>query len=253
MSVCIRNEGSGSDYTWNGSQWEAQPQGYNAPGFNIKFDPSGNMKSNKTDDMQVDASGGYFIKVPDSIEVIGRIEVGIKAWSLRANDAEHEYFNLSREAHSHIISQLEVKVLPEITPLVSDRTENIYFSPVADEGFSDRKDVDLLYGSMNNNPESPSFLRYYENGQYLPLEQIIMYDMMNPSSEQEHDYRPELEVLDRMKLYYDQTHKVYSMEVKDDKELVATFLRYNNALYLPVISKHNWRDGVIKLKLIDIG
>lgn len=255
MSVCIRNEGSGSDYCWNGSQWEAQPQGYNANGFNIRFDSSGNMVSNKTDDMQVDASGGYFIKVPDSIEVIGRIEVGIKAWSMRSDEPEEALgvIHLTRESHSHIISQLEVKVLPEITPLVSDRTENIYFSPVSDEGFSDRKDVDLLYGSKNNNPESPSFLRYYENGQYLPIEQIIMYDMMNPGSGQEHDYRPELEVLDRMKLYYDRTHKVYSMEVKDDKELAATFLSYNNALYLPVIIKHNWRDGVIKLKLIDIG
>lgn len=252
--LIIRDGDDTPNLFWTGSEWrEYLGTSFHSEHFTIVIDRHGNIVSNKTPDMQVEEDGGIFAKVP--ADVTGRLYFVIWPYSLRARwyeDAPRP--EVTREAHTHIMSNFAIKVCPEVTPLVSTRSQNVYLATDI-QGFSEPKDIELLYGTKNNNPDSPSFFNIYKDGKFTAVEKLDIYNSTidGTSSEQ----RPEVSLLNRMKQYYAQTHKVFTLEVRDNINSASrlhpgSMVDYQGRPYLPIVSKHNWRDGIIRLKLIDM-
>ena len=227
MNVKLR---FGTKY-WSGSQWVS-----NDRGFILTVDGD-HVASNKTTDMNVDESAGYFIPVDSSLS--GDIEFSFRCY------ATAQFVNAYQIVHSRIISDLNIQYLPTIDETASQRTENVYRKSIVSSGFTDEIENSLELGTLNNNIKSQRFLmRYYQS--YI---QTLAYNAGNSYQ----DIRPEMNLLNRMSVYYSRTRRTMTAIGKPLVDIFNKVFRDSQLRdYFAVDAKHNWRDDTQEIKFIEV-
>ena len=227
MNVKLR---FGTKY-WSGSQWVS-----NDRGFILTVDGD-HVASNKTADMNVDESAGYFIPVDSSLS--GDIEFSFRCY------ATAHFVNAYQIVHSRIISDLNIQYLPTIDETASQRTENVYRKSIVNSGFTDEIENSLELGTLNNNIKSQRFLmRYYQS--YI---QTLAYNAGNSYQ----DIRPEMNLLNRMSVYYSRTRRTMTAIGKPLVDIFNRVFRDSQLRdYFAIDAKHNWRDDTQEVKFIEV-
>ena len=65
--------------------------------------------------------------------------------------------------------------------------------------------------------------------------------------------RPELNLLDRMVMYYNKVRRTYEAVVRDRvSDIFNCVYTDHGRAFMAVDSDHNWRDGVQKIKFLEV-
>lgn len=198
---------------------------------------NGSVKTNKTTDIMVDASTGYFIPVSGKKGAV-TLEVLDYAVTYDLEDALNEYL-----CYTHILYDLAISYLPKENMVSSNRDENVYRQVIQTRGFSEEKRIDLNFGTMNNNDDNPCFLR--KDGDYLQS-----FDFRTSLGKL--PLRPEIRLVNRLADYYSQTRRTFSVVVDDGISLAEKIYVYNGRKYMAIDNNHDWRAGKMEIKFIEI-
>lgn len=218
---------------WDGTQWVTHSGNYNT--FMIEFDGV-NIKSNKTADMSVDRTGGWFIPVTE--QMTGRVTLYIL--NVGSTETELGFAN----AHSRIISDLSVEFIPNVDIASSRRSQNVYRQTIMQSGFGEDKEKTLTIGTMNNNVVSTSFIKRSSSEFIETLTYLTAGGTANG--------RPEINLLSRMVTQYNQVRRMYRAVLASGLELITCRYTYNGRKYFAVDAQHNWRDDIQEVKFIEV-
>lgn len=231
---------------WDGTQWVTYSGTHTT--FSIRFDGTG-VKTNKTTDMEVSETSGWFIPVTEDMEgVITLYFVNCSVcWEYTGSnpDTVSSYIN----CHSRILCNLSVTYIP-VNPIeVSQRTQNTYMRKITDNGFSDDEQKTLILGTWNNNIYSRSFVKD-DNGEYIEAYNYIL----NTTTDMEE--RPEVHLLNRIAAQYSTVRQTFIGEVQDSATLLAQYLTaryaYQNKAFMAVDYDHNWINNTTRMKFIEV-
>lgn len=198
---------------------------------------NGSVKTNKTTDIMVDASNGYFIPVSGEKGNI-TLEILDYAVTYDLKDELNEYL-----CYTHILYDFAITYYPKENMVSSTRDENIYRQVIQTRGFSEEKRIDLNFGTMNNNDDNPCFLRKDSN--YLQS-----FDFRTSSGKI--SLRPEIRLVNRLADYYSQTRRTFTAVIDDNVNLAGRVFVYNGRRYMAVDSGHDWRAGEIEVMFIEV-
>ena len=231
-------------YYWDGSTWVTG----SIPNFAVTFYGS-NIKTNKTDEMEVDESDGWFIHVPNT-GLYGKVKLQI----VNAGRCIYNYDDGTSsnyfDNHSKIITDLSIDWLPTIDPMASRRTRNTYRQNIVSSGFAEDKEIDLSVGTNNNNIPSHSFIK---SGTTL-IETLPYYYAQNDIR----DERPEKNLLARMVAYYGEVRRAFTGILKMRYNPIATYeileMRYTylSRKFFAVLKNRNWREDRSEVKFIEV-
>jgi len=227
---CILTVGN---YEWDGTQWTVHSGEYTP--FEILFDGT-RIKSNKTSEMAVDASDGWFI--PVSSQMTGSVTFYI----LNVGRTEDEA--TTTKTYARIITDLSVTFLPNIDLAVSRRSQNTYRQTILESGFKDDKSIDLTIGTINNNVESDRFIK---SNSTTMIEQLSYYTAGSTEL-----MRPELHLLARMSAYYNQVRRTYNAIINNNLDIVNLRYLYDSRYYFGIEFNHNWREDKRTIKFIEV-
>ena len=232
--VCIR---FGSKY-WNQSsgKWESFSSVSAASFTPISFDNNGIM-SNKTSDMHISETEGFFIPIVGSLS--GKIYLYI------ADIASHREGQTYRFVHSRIITDLSVQFLPDIATVASTRTENVYRRTILQSGFQSDKAVNLVVGTNNNNTPSPVFLQNGSNNYFESLEYV-------KANNTAFAMRPEIYLLSRMAAHYATVRRNYTGIIQSGVSLLSSAFSYRSKRFFGIDAKHDWKNDAQEVKFIEV-
>lgn len=241
---CILTIGN---YEWNGSSWVVHSGNYNT--FMITFDGDG-ILSNKTVDMNVDETDGYFVPI-GSPGIYGKVTLYITNVShcYLSNDGGTTN-NGDRDAHCRIITDLSVDFLPDIDPMASRRTSNTYRRNILQSGFSGDKAIELTIGTNNNNIPSHCFIK---KGDALVDALTYYYD-----SSTTEDERPEKNLLARMVAQFGEVRRTFTGVLKAKFNAVVTYKKYEMRYgylarkFFAVVKSKDWREDIEEVKFIEV-
>lgn len=218
---------------WNGTAWVTHSGNYNT--FTIDFDGA-SVKTNKTDDTQVEETDGWFIPITE--EMSGAIRLYI----LNVGSCETEIG--MEDAHSRIIADLEVNYTPVYNMVTSKRTSNTYRETIMQSGFSQEQGISLNLGTMNNNIDSMALIKS-STTEYI--EQMTYYTGTNTTTTQ----RPELRLLARMVRYYGTVRRTFTGVVQRGLDVMLQRYMYIG-FFFGIRAKTNWRDDTEEVKFIEV-
>lgn len=235
MNVAIRI----GDRFWN--QREQSWQVGNSPldfSFAIHFD-NDKLVSNKTIEMLVDATDGFFIPCN---HMLGEVELYIinETYTNNTGDVSH-YLSV----YAHIIDNLQVTFYELSSITASDRDSNEYRATIAISGFEEDKTIDIEIGTMNNNVSCRNFVRQDDGQSYLSS--MIYYTATGHYSQ-----RPEMNLLSRMVDYYSQIRRNMRCMIEHGEDLIYNLFSDSGHLFLGIDAKHNWRDDSQEVEFIEI-
>lgn len=216
------------NYFWDGEDWVI-PTG-NDISFTIEFEGV-NIKSNRTADMNVSSTSGYF--VPSLQNVEGNITFGIISLAGVLGIAGYE------DSHSRIISNLVIDFLQPPVATASSRLQNTYRKENQTFGLSEDKEINLLIGTFNNNIYSPVFIRDSNDG-FLELVG---------------DQRPEIRLATEMAAYYSKALSTFIGLVSSGLDLCRTIYRMTDnsvtKYFAAICIDKKWRDDSESVKFIE--
>lgn len=215
---------------WNGSEWITHSGDYTT--FSIDFDGA-SVKTNKTSAMNVDGNDGWFVPITESMSGVVRLYI------LNVGSCETELG--MQDAHSRIISDLEVSVLPVSSMVESGRSVNRYSQVLTTNGFTDEKEKYLIIGTNDNNKFSCSFIKSDES----TFIETLSYSGGN--------FRPEAHLLGRMASQYGSVRRTYTGIVESDVCNPLTYYTHDGKTLIPIDQNHNWRDDEQEVKFIEVG
>lgn len=242
---CILTFGN---FEWQGWDVGWAPISGNHTTFELTFDGE-NIKSNKTEDMNVDESEGYFIAVP-STGLNGDITLYITNASKCVQLDDHGQVISTYDAHSRIITDLQVEYLPDIDPMASRRTTNTYRQKILSSGFSEDADRELIVGTNNNNIPSNTFIL---DGWTL-IETLPYYYGSGDVRSQ----RPEKNLLARMVAHFGEVRRAFTGVLKQRFNAAATYAMYEvrysylGRKFFGIAAKTRWRDDIQEVKFIEV-
>lgn len=206
--------------------------------FTIDFN-AGEIESNRTDDMKVDETNGYFVPI-SGVKGTLYLEIhdGMSFTINGGDDFIHTF------AYAAILHNLEVKYLPTYNATASSRNSNVYQTVIATNGFTAEKKIDENIGTINNNQDNAAFIRN-KDGEYIEA-----FDYAGKSTTI--NERPELHLLNRVAKYYSKSRRIISAKVKNDLDLMLSRYKYNNRLFFGLDSEHNWRDDSQNAKFLEV-
>lgn len=194
--------------------------------------------SNKTSDMDVDSTEGYFIPVTNMVGVVrlyilNKIEVATRTG---------QGYTSTEPSYAHVMYNLKVAYLPNRTFVETTRESNTYLQKLS--GFSDNKKIELLYGTINNNVASPSLIM--KGTSYVEL---LKY--RTPLFGQT-DERPELHLLGRMASYYSEVRRALTAIIHTGVDMMYHIYYYQGKKFFGVKSMVSWKDEREKVKFIEV-
>lgn len=222
--ICVAK--LGSKY-WNGTSWVSS-----YATFTIKFNSNG-MVSNKTDDMNVDGTTGYFIPLEGT---------GVEMFTLSVVNTSILHVG---DAHSFILDNLNVDYRYPHNIVESERSKNVYWQSITASGFSEDKQIALSVGTINNNVRYPVFIKS-DSSTYI--EQLTYRTRYSTTKQQ----RPELHLLDRMVAQYNQVRRLFTAIAQRGLSLMDTRYTYQSRAYFGVKQQTNWRDDTEEVKFIEV-
>ena len=211
--------------------------------FTIDFNGD-SIKTNKTTEMSVDESDGWFIPVPSDITLSGYVRFNICNVSFCDVMPPQSAQRAWRDAHCRIISDLTVDFLQNIDPMASRRSKNTYRQQILNSGFSEAKEVELSIGTFNNNIPSPCFIK---RNSTTYIETLSYYTASSTETK-----RPELSLLGRMVSQYGQVRRAFTAVVRSSLNLIICRYIYLSCYFFGVVKKHNWRDDKQEVKFIEV-
>lgn len=200
---------------------------------------NGNIVSNKTKDMLTTSNEGYFAPVAG--------EKGVVTFQLL--DVNYYYPTSYHGANVRtccalIMYSFALSYLPRYAQTASSADKNLYQQVILINGFSSEKRIDLDMGTINNNQDSPSFVRNTTDAGYLT--QLTYNGMAGEYTE-----RPELHLLDRMAKYYARMRRNMKATLKAGLDLVTTIYTYRGRNFFGIDAKHNWRDDTQEVTFME--
>jgi hypothetical protein len=226
---------------WNGSSWQNSWASF-------RIDMKGTeVKSNKTDSMNIDKDNGWFI----SVNAEGTLQFEILSTCFCNSGTMVEPYNLPQEiAYTYpfqkIITDLTIDTVYPRNITVSERSRNVYRKTIINMGFSEDKQTDLTFGTWNNNLPSPSLLRTYDNQGYI---QTIGYTASDGTTVSE---RPEMHLLNRMVEYYKTMRRTMEAKIATGIDLFRNRFAYNGRKYMAIDKKHDWEREEQEVKFIEV-
>lgn len=234
MNVAIRI----GDKFWNkgDQEWQTQQSGETPLDYRFVLSfKNEKIVTNKTVDMLVDKTDGYFIPANN---MQGEVELYIFNASYTNNNGDTLHPLIS---YAKIISNFEVSYLQSSSITASDRNTNEYRQTIMSSGFSDERVININIGTFNNNLASPSFVREVGGTYYLEsVHYTTGYE------------RPEMHLLGRMVDYYGQIRRNMLGVVGTGKDLINGLWSYGGHIFVGIDSHHNWRDDVQNVKFVEI-
>ena len=229
------------DKVWNPTtnQWEDQILDLIDYRFTVRT-RSGEIITNKTDDMQVDAQGGFFVPVPEG-GIDGQVQLHLlDCLEVFAADK----IDLFLHSHTHILKDLEITYEQDQGMTYSKKTENRYKKHITNSGFKGNVVVSLPIGTFNNNLQAVNFIRS-QNGDYI--EGVDYYDSMVEVVSN----RPELHLLDRLYTYYQQVRRRLTGNFLLKTWSPLQRLIYNGRQYMAVIQNRDWQADIDEVMFIE--
>ena len=205
------------------------------------------VKSNKTDSMNIDEDNGWFIP----INAEGTLVFDILNVCFCNSGTMIEPYNFPEEiAYTYpfqkIITDLTIDTVYPRNITVSERGRNVYRKTIINMGFSEDKTIDLTFGTNNNNLPSPSLLRTYGNEGYV---ETIGYTASDGSTVQE---RPEMHLLNRMVEYYKIMRRTMEAKIATGIDIFRNRFSYNGRKYMAIDKKHDWEREEQEVKFIEV-
>lgn len=219
---------------WNGTEWVTQSGDHNT--FTIDFDGA-SVKTNKTDETQVEETDGWFIPITEEITGV------IKLYILNVGSCETG--SGMKDAHSRIIADLDVSYTPIYDMVTSKRTLNTYRETIMESGFIGERSIDLSLGTINKNIESMAMIK---SSTTVYIERMRYYTGTNTTTEQ----RPELRLLARLARYYVETRRVFTGVVQLGLDVMQRCYSYQSRRFFGVRANVNWRDDTEEVKFIEV-
>lgn len=209
---------------------------------NVKNDT---INTNKTEDMNIDEDDGFFIPITESL--VGDVSLYVMNYIPVSTGNPPAY----RYCYTHILTDLEVTHIRQISITASSRGSNNYRKDILLSGFSEEKEVKLSVGTMNNNLPSPCFIKrdattYAEGARYY-MEQGVTIDE-----------RQEMNLLERMVVHYGQVRRAFTAQNRYTYNPVATYKMpemryvYDNRKFFGVEANRKWRDDIQEVKFIEV-
>jgi hypothetical protein len=232
---------------WNGTQWTAQLSHFSVPTGSPTNEPvntsgTGQILCNRPLESDYGEYDGYGIPVPSG--GIG----GIAYFNIYSVVMDTEYIILAGDDQHVNIKGLKVSFVKDRTySLTNENNENKYTAE-NNVKFSEEREESTIFASDNNNT----------NGQ-----NIIMDDDMIYVSEIGYDVdgggytaHPEQHLADRMANFHLRPRTMLELELDTaDVGNVAPDYKvqdYNDRTYYPLVISREWREGITKLKLIEL-
>lgn len=227
---------------WGNKYWAGTAWSTTESTFVIETDPHA-IKSNYDSTMNCEDIGGFYIPVPQN-------ESGTPEFSI------YSYFYYgSEDVHSLILTDMNVTYIPTRSTVISTSGTNRYMRTILTQGFSDDVEVDLGIGTWNNNIPSVNLL-VDSNSDYI---QQLTYKPASGSGESyvpAITHRPEIRLLEYLRLYYMQKRHIYKATVHRDIEGGAVdfyqdIFEYEGRRFSSVLSSRDWKKDTIRAKFIE--
>lgn len=196
----------------------------------------GSVKTNKTKEIMVDASSGYFIPVSGQQGQV-TLEI-IDNGQTTDTPAESEFL-----CYTHILYDMKLSYMAKENMVTSSTDENIYRQVIQTKGFSEEKKIDLDFGTLNNNDDNPCFFR--KSDSYL---QTMAFRTNSGTL----TLRPEIRLVNRLADYYSEVRRTFTVIVDDGISLAGRIFTYNGRKYMAIDGSHDWRAGKMTVKFIEV-
>ena len=235
------------DKVWNGSAW------VNATGNTAKLlmqleQDGTKFKNNWDSSMDIDETDGYLIPnwyTENGVKkrVMGRVTLRIypETYIPNIDSAQRPNFICNI-----FFEKLSFDYIMVRSAKLSDRSDNNYRQTINTEFKEDVEISTDLASWFNNNP-SPSLLY---NDDQTPM-QTLPYLTANGTTNQ----RPEMNLLDRMRLYYSQPRTILQLPVKHIEDKPLPLLRFNGLndgkVYAPMAESRDYRTKESKITFIE--
>lgn len=210
--------------------------------FSRRF-ADGEMESNRTSDMKVDETSGYFVPIKGMKGVIKFEFLDLVYTPFVEKDADVTSNHPWAMVYAGILYNLKVQYLPLHSPVASSRSSNVYQMLITTNGFTAEKKIDLSIGTINNNQDNQAFIRDYSGAYKTSYEYLT-----HPYSIE----RPELHLLNRLAKYCSRSRRIVSAEVRDNIDLFLTRYTYNGRVFVGFDSNHKWRDDTQTVTFLEV-
>ena len=207
---------------WDGTSWTTTES-------KVWVDIDGaNFKNNWDPSMPVEETDGYLIQLNDNS---GEVEIAIYP----QNNPTHSNAFLCET----FFSQLSVDYLSLDDDTLTGRSENHYFR-LLDTNFRDEINISTELASMLNNLPSPSLI--------MNNATAMMKELEYTTSGGTESRRPEVDLLDRLAIYYGSARQRLELEVEHPTAAPLPLLKLNGIndgkVYLPLAESRDWKQDV---------
>jgi hypothetical protein len=227
---------------WDGANWTSDIS--TTKRFSISFNEDGSVISNKTSDMNVNKTDGYFVPVNTAMSGI----ITLIIYDGGYNNILPSSNVIPQDSRPRIIYDLNVEFVYYNDIVASGRSENRYYRQIVLSGFSDEKEINLEIGTYNNNLISPVFLRDILNaGEYVQSVEYLTSDEYHSANE-----RPEIHLLNRLEAYCKIVRKTFTATLTAGLDLIKKRYTYLNSAFFGIDARHNWRDDTQEVKFIEV-
>lgn len=224
-------------WNYNSGAWERLLPGATLEEYRFPiFSERGVIRTNKTEDMLLDVSDGFFIPIPEG-GLNGVVELSIL-------DECYTFLVGNQAASNHLLTGLEVTHEQLQGMTYSGVSENRYKRHIMQSGFKGSRSIGLSIGTMNNNVQAVNFIRY-SNGDYIVG---VPYYTGNISSATN---RPELHLLDRMWEYYGAVRRRFSGVFLVRDWLPTQRFSYLGRQFMAVLKNRDWQRDTDEVLLIE--
>lgn len=228
---------------WNGSSWQNSPDSFylvvrsdgsiTAPQNDAGggFNPSGILFDN-----HVGSSGHVIYSAYEGLS--GRLKLTL----YKSNTGSPTSYSVNC-----ILTGLSIFVVNEDDKMNPVNKSEQTYTDTANDSF-------LTDYAVNNNIASGGHNKYGFGQLYDPYTfQFLEYVDVRLNSEEEDQFLPEVNLLNRLKRMYSTVTKINAIEVKDNitASLPITDINIHGAHYSTVSCSHDWREGKMELTITD--
>lgn len=245
--------GSGENWAYNKGQWANKVVG-SPKTFWLIFDGN-ELRTNKTEDMLVDKTDGYFVPIATADTVDGQLvytdalmsgAVELKIWSV-----QYLWSNKSQQpggwvtSPSRIMSDLEVTYQHRAEVGETNNTAN-YYRRKTGVAFKGEETVQLSIGTWNANAKGRCFLLGSQNPTNY-VEELTYTDGINQTTE-----RPEIHLLGRLVKFYMRTRQWTQAIVEHTMNVLTKRYTYNGRRMVGLDATTNWSRDNKTVKFIEV-
>jgi hypothetical protein len=199
----------------------------------------GKIVTNKTEQMNIDESDGFFIPLNDTI-LQGEVSITMLDAVVVQETPGIGY----EPCTTHLIEGLKLTYEQEQSLTYSKKNENRYKKHILNVGFKDNEEVQLAIGTFNNNKQAVNLIRYID-GSYIEGVPYFV-DAVNTET-----LRPELHLLNMLYDHYKEVRRIYTGVLKSRSWLPAERWMYGGRKFLAIISRRNWRTDTDDVKFLE--